>query len=138
MCPISAKPVTTAKIAMITPERAVLRQAQIGSNLRSFCGWAWVAYVARCFLFQRGIEVCDLRKHVKIQAGGGERVAHSRVRPFHGSAGSPSAFTVADRDHNDQLADNPRENDDDADRRNHQPRFQAGDVVMLPAAGHCP
>src|SRR6266478_4686239 len=84
MCQISAKPVTTAKNAVMKPA-ALFFGISIGSNLRSFGGWACCVR-SRCFLFQRASRSVTCGSTAKFQAGGGEAVAHSSVRPFHGSA----------------------------------------------------
>src|SRR5882757_11527976 len=84
MCQISAKPVTTAKNAVMKPV-ALFFGISIGSNLRSFGGWACCAR-SRCFLFQKASISVTCGRAAKFQAGGGETVAHSSVRPFHGSA----------------------------------------------------
>src|SRR5882757_8643565 len=83
MCQIMAKPPTTAKNAMMKPV-ALFFGTSIGSNLRSCAGWACVR--SRCFLFQRASRPLTCGSTAKFQAGGGEAVAHSSVRPFHGSA----------------------------------------------------
>src|ERR1700730_8302515 len=84
MCQISAKPVTTAKNAVMKPV-ALFFGISIGSNLRSFSGWACCVR-SRCFLFQSASRPVTCGSTAKFQAGGGEAVAHSSVRPFHGSA----------------------------------------------------
>src|SRR5450631_2344543 len=73
MCQISAKPV------------ALFFGISIGSNLRSFGGWACCVR-SRRFLFQRASRVVTCGSTAKFQAGGGEAVTHSSVRAFHGSA----------------------------------------------------
>src|SRR6267378_1499141 len=83
MCQIIAKPLTTAKNAVIKPA-ALFFGTSIGSNLRSFGGWACVR--SRCFLLQRASRSVTCGSTAKFQAAGGDAVAHSSVRPFHGSA----------------------------------------------------
>src|SRR5882672_8061739 len=83
MCQIIAKPLTTAKNAMMKPV-ALFFGTSIGSNLRSFGGWACMR--SRCFLFQRASRSVTCGSTAKFQAAGGDAVAHSSVRPFHGSA----------------------------------------------------
>src|SRR6267154_4086964 len=83
MCQIIAKPLTTAKNAVMKPV-ALFFGTSIGSNLRSFGGWACVR--SRCFLFQRASRSVTCGSTAKFQAAGGDAVAHSSVRPFHGSA----------------------------------------------------
>src|SRR4051812_39504887 len=84
MCQIIAKPLTTAKNAMMKPV-ALFFGISIGSKLRSFVGWACCVR-SRCFLFQRASRSFTCGSTAKFQAGGGEAAAHSSVRPFHGSA----------------------------------------------------
>src|SRR5713226_935234 len=84
MCQISAKPVTTAKNAVMKPV-ALFFGTSIGSNFRSCGGWACCVR-SRCFFFQRASRPVTCGSTAKFQAGGGEAVAHSSVRPFHGSA----------------------------------------------------
>src|SRR5258708_39471605 len=73
MCQISAKPVTTAKNAMMKPV-ALFFGISIGSNLRSFGGLAFVRL--RCFFFPRAWRSVDCGKTGKIPARGGEAGAH--------------------------------------------------------------
>src|SRR5205807_176602 len=88
-------------------------------------------------LFPEGIDVRDLRQNGEIP---GWRRRSSR--PFQCAAvprvrSHLELLAVADRDHElDYLADDPREDDDDAYRRNDQPGLPARNVVMLHAAGH--
>src|SRR6266403_1125790 len=74
MCQISAKPVTTAKNAVMKPVELFFGSS-IGSNSRSFGGWACVR--SRCFFFQKASISVTRGRTVKFQAGGGEAVAHS-------------------------------------------------------------
>src|SRR5882757_7626434 len=83
ICQIIAKPLTTAKNAVTKPT-ALFFGISIGSNLPAFGGWTCVR--SRCFLFQSASRPVTCGSTPKFQAGGGEAVAHSSVRPFHGSA----------------------------------------------------
>src|SRR5882757_150960 len=83
MCQISAKPVMTAKNAVTNPV-ALFFGTSIGSNLRSLAGWACTR--SRCFFFQKASTSVTCGSTAKFQAAGGEAVAHSSVRPSHGSA----------------------------------------------------
>jgi hypothetical protein len=84
MCQIRAKPLTTAKNTVMKPV-ALFFGISIGSNLRSFAGWA-CCVCSRCFLLQRASRSVTCGSTAKFQAGGGEAVAYSSVRPFHGSS----------------------------------------------------
>src|SRR3984885_9167045 len=84
MCQISAKPVTTAKNAVMKPV-ALFFGISIGSNSSSFAGCP-CCVCSRCFLFQKASMSATCGSTAKFQAGGGEAVAHSSVRPLHGSA----------------------------------------------------
>src|SRR5882757_4818032 len=83
ICQIKAKPLTTAKNAVTKPT-ALFFGISIASNLRSFGGW--VCLRSRCLSLQRASRAVTRGSTAKFQAGGGEAVAHSSVRPFHGSA----------------------------------------------------
>src|ERR1700758_2652502 len=88
ICQISAKPETTAKNAITKPiglffgiSIAAYSPAR-ASRLRRADGC--------CFSFQNSSTSVTGGSTAKFHAGGGEAVAHSRVRPFHGSAGALS------------------------------------------------
>src|ERR1700677_4482973 len=82
ICQISAKPMTTAKKEMKIPtalwrgnSMACQRGVSVGAP---DCRWA-------CFMAQKASVLLTCGRTEKFQAGGGEEVDHSRVRPFHGS-----------------------------------------------------
>src|SRR4051812_10228039 len=81
---IRAKPETTEKNAVMKPV-ALFFGISIDSNFRSFGDCACCAR-SRCFRFQSASMSVTRGSTAKFQAGGGEAVAHSSVRPFHGSA----------------------------------------------------
>src|SRR6516225_9938866 len=83
ICQIRAKPVTTAKNAVTKPTGLFL-----GTSI------GWYAYCrtgsscfasTRCFCAQKASIPSIRGRTAKFQAGGGDAVAHSKVRPFHGS-----------------------------------------------------
>ena len=137
MCQISAKPVTTAKNALTKPVGAVLRHLDrlVLARLRwlSLCR---VRALLRCS--NSASRSATWGRTAKFQAGGGDAVDHSSVRPFQGSpVTSRSCSRCADRhDELHDLADDARQNDDGTDRRHHQPRLPSENVVMLHAPGH--
>src|SRR5258706_3885872 len=83
MCQIRAKPVMTEKNAVMKPV-ALFFGNSIGSNLRSFVGWACVR--SRCFLFQKASMSVTCGRTSKFQAGGSQGVDHFSDRAFPGSA----------------------------------------------------
>src|SRR5262249_10156808 len=83
MCQISAKPVTTAKKALTKPV-GVFFGTSIGSYLRACVGWPCFAR-ASVFWAQKAARSVTWCRKAKFQAGGGDAVDHSRVRPFQGS-----------------------------------------------------
>ena len=90
-------------------------------------------------LSPESVDVRDLGRTAKFQAGGGEAVAHSSVRPFHGSAVTLQLLAIADRHHKlDDLADDAGQDDDGADRRDYQPRLPATNRRNAACAGSCP
>src|SRR5258708_40370389 len=84
MCQIRAKPVTTEKNAVMKPV-ALFFGISIGSNFRSFAGWACVG--SRCFLFHKASMSVTFGSTAKFQAGGGDAVGPSPVRPVPGAGG---------------------------------------------------
>ena len=139
MCQIIAKPMTTAKKAVTKPV-ALFFGISIGSYLRVGVGSSFVA-CARLLAVPERVHVrrpCGWK--AKFQAGGGDAVAHSSVRPFHGSRGHVAQLlAIADR-HNElhDLADDAAQDDDGADRRDYQPRLPATDCRNAACAGSCP
>src|SRR6266702_6704426 len=83
MCKIIAKPMTTAKKAVTKPV-ALFFGISTGSYWRVGVGSSFVA-CARLLLFQKASSPATLGWNAKFHAGGGDAVAHSSVRPFHGS-----------------------------------------------------
>src|ERR1700757_3396337 len=89
MCQMSAKPMTTAKKAVTKPV-ALFFGISTGSYLRG--GSSFVA-CARLLLLQNASSPATLGWNAKFHAGGGDAVAHSSVRPFHGSPVTSRSFS---------------------------------------------
>src|SRR6516165_11617120 len=83
MCQIRAKPVTTAKNAVTKPTGLFLGTS-IGWYACCRTGSSCFAST-RCLCAQKASSPSTRGRTAKFQAGGGDAVAHSRVRPFHGS-----------------------------------------------------
>src|SRR5215469_10138856 len=83
MCQIMAKPVTTAKNAVTTPTGLFLGTS-IGSYACCRTGSSCFAST-RCLCAQKASSPSTRGRTEKFQAGGGDAVDHSRVRPFQGS-----------------------------------------------------
>src|SRR6516164_1448284 len=83
MCQIRAKPVTTAKNAVTKPTGLFLGTS-IGWYACRRTGRSCFASTRCCFAQKASISPTRGRT-AKFQAGGGEAVDHSKVRPFHGS-----------------------------------------------------
>src|ERR1700761_3491353 len=83
MCQIIAKPMTTAKKAVTKPV-ALFFGISTGSYLRVGVGSSFVACM-RLLLLQNASRPAPLGWNAKFHAGGGDAVAHSSVRPCHGS-----------------------------------------------------
>src|SRR5580658_6835262 len=83
MCQMRAKPVSTAKNAVMNPV-GLLRGASIGSYLGSASGAGW-APCAFDFMSQYGSMLSTCGRTAKLNGGGGEAVDHSSVRPSQGS-----------------------------------------------------
>src|SRR5262249_32605513 len=83
MCQIRAKPVTTEKNAVTKPTGLFLGTS-IDWYACGFAGGSWFAST-RCFFVQKASSPSTCGSTAKFQAGGGDAVAHSKVRPFQGS-----------------------------------------------------
>src|ERR1700755_2127012 len=80
MCQIIAKPMTTAKKAVTKPV-ALFLGISTDSYSRAGAGSPFVA-CARLLLFQNASSPATFGWRAQFHAGGGDAVAHSRVRPF--------------------------------------------------------
>src|SRR5262245_3520910 len=83
MCHIRAKPVITAKNAVTKPVGLFLGTS-IGSYAWCRTGSSCFASM-RCLCAQKASSPSTRGRTAKFQAGGGDAVDHSRVRPFQGS-----------------------------------------------------
>src|SRR3989442_11501417 len=86
MCQIIAKPLTTAKKALTKPV-ALFFGISIGSYARAGVRLSCFA-CSRRLLVQKASVPLTFGAKAKFHAGGGDALAHSSMRPFHGSAGS--------------------------------------------------
>src|SRR5882757_6591630 len=83
MCQIIEKPMTTAKKALTKPVALFF-----GISTGSYAGGGAALSLPACccLLVQKASFPVTFGARAKFHAGGGDAVAHSSVRPFHGSA----------------------------------------------------